>query len=134
VGCSDRRRGEAKFELSDFTGEIRRVAFSPDGARALTGGADGMSRLWDIAWSKALVGDRIVFLAAALDCGLGLCSARERSDLLMQDAPSDLFGALMERMQPEQQLKVAETSRILRAPRHPNCYRAPGRRIGYWDR
>ena len=33
---------------------VRGVAFSPDGSRALSGGADGLVRLWDVSTGKQL--------------------------------------------------------------------------------
>jgi hypothetical protein len=112
----------------DFSREVKTVAFSPDGACALTGYGDGATRLWDIAWSMALDDDRTVLLAAALDCGLGRRIADEAANVLMQDAPQDLHAALLEGMSSEQRARVTETSRVLRAPRHPNCYLAPSQR------
>lgn len=69
-----------------------------------------------------------VLLAAALDCGVGRRSEGEKRDLLMQDAPDDLFEALMQRMTPEQRARVPEASRLLREPLHPNCYLTPTQR------
>jgi WD40 repeat protein len=98
------------------------AAFSPDGARVLTGSAEGTARLWDISWSKSFNGDRAVFLAAALDRGVGRRSLSERSNVLMRDAPNDLFAALMARLPPERRGRVQEASRILRAARDPRRY------------
>ena len=40
--------------LSGHTDAVGAVAFSPDGARVLTGSYDGMARLWDIAAGKII--------------------------------------------------------------------------------
>ena len=38
------------------TGDLRRVAVTPDGTRALSGSSDGSARLWDVATGALLIG------------------------------------------------------------------------------
>jgi WD40 repeat protein len=116
---------ETGAELAVLQGHDKSVtcaAFSLDGSRAITGCYDGTVRIWDIRRWTAFDGDRALFLAAALDCGLGACTAKERSGLLMQDAPEDLFASLTARLSTEQRARLPELSRRQRQPLHSNCY------------
>jgi WD40 repeat protein len=119
----DPQTGAELAALRGHENPVTCVAFSGDGMRAITGSQDGTIRIWDVSRWAAFDGDRAVYLAAALDCGVGVLSLSERAELLMQDAPQDLFAAMMERMTPAQRARVPDVSRRLRAPLHPNCYR-----------
>jgi hypothetical protein len=55
---------------------------------------------------------------------LGRRTPTERLDLLLQDAPDDLFVALMKKL-PGQAEAVSKTIAALAAPLHPNCYLSP---------
>ena len=46
--------GKTLAALEGHTGVVMTVAFSPDGARVLTGSDDGKARLWDAATGKTL--------------------------------------------------------------------------------
>ena len=46
-------------------------------------------------------------------------------DLLLQDAPEDLYAAFLEKLGPERAAQVPGVAAALRAPLHPNCYLSP---------
>lgn len=50
----DARTGKELRRLSGHAGWVACVAFSPDGARALSGGTDGAVKLWDVTSGKLL--------------------------------------------------------------------------------
>jgi WD40 repeat protein len=114
----DAATGAQLAVLAGHEDGVEGVGFSRDGALALTGSADHTARIWDVSWLRAFDGDRAVFLAAALDCGVGRRSADEKDDVRMQDAPDDLFAAMMTQMTPQQQKKVAAASLSLRTLKH----------------
>jgi hypothetical protein len=63
-------------------------------------------------------------LAAALARGIGLRTADERLDFLMQDAPDDMYLAALALLG-DRARTVEETAVALKAPLHPNCYLSP---------
>jgi WD40 repeat protein len=103
---------------------VTSTAFSPDGRRVATASDDYTARLWDVSRSKVVSRGRALVLAAALAQGVGLRTANERLDFLMQDAPDDLYSAALallgDRAHP-----LEETVAALNAPLHPNCYLSP---------
>jgi len=62
-------------------------------------------------------------MAAGL-AGTGRRTPTERSDLLLQDAPDDLFAAIMKKL-PDRVEAVSKTVDALAAPLQSNCYRSP---------
>jgi hypothetical protein len=99
------------------------LSFSSDGRRIVTGSSDRTARVWDVARTEAIVRERAIVMTAALACGLGYRTDGEAADLLMQDAPEDMFAAAMERL--GDRSIVNDVVGALRAPLHPRCYLSP---------
>ena len=103
---------------------MRSAAFSPDGARVVTASDDCTARTWDIPLTNTIARDRALALTAALACGIGWRTTGERQDLLMQDAPEDLYFEAMAQLG-DRNHTVADLVTRLHAPRHDNCYLSP---------
>lgn len=101
---------------------INSATFNDDGLRAVTASKDQSARIWDVGATAALAGSVVEALAASLSNGRGVKTDEERADLLMQSAPDDLYGALLERMTPTQRERVAWRTAILSAARARACY------------
>jgi WD40 repeat protein len=99
------------------------AAFSPDGKRLVTA-SDDTVRLWDVSRIAVGVRGQALVLAAALAQGVGWRTANERLDLLLQDAPEDMFSAAL-LVIGDRAVAVAETVAVLHAALHPNCYLSP---------
>jgi WD40 repeat protein len=112
--------GDDRNEKLCFSSDDSRLAVYSGGRPGKAG--DGAVHVWDVSRWTAYDGDRAVLLAAVLGSGLGQRTEAERSDLLLQDAPDDLYNAMMRQLTAQQRARVAEVSRRLRAPLHPNCY------------
>jgi dipeptidyl aminopeptidase/acylaminoacyl peptidase len=97
------------------------AAWSPDGQRIVTA-SENSARVWDVSRTEAITREHAVVLTAALARGLGVRSSKEAADLLMRDAPEDLYAAALARLSKEQKRLVPEVAAALRAPLHPNCY------------
>jgi hypothetical protein len=124
-----------RIVLQGHTGGVMSAAFSPDGRRIVTASQDSTARVWDVSRSAAMERDAAVALTAALARGVGWRTNAERTDLLMQDAPEDLYVEArrqllnLQEYSPEQ---IARREQLLdrciaelRAPLHPNCYLSP---------
>lgn len=65
-------------------------------------------------------------LTVALARGVGWLTEAERADLLMQDAPDDLFAEACKQLsRAADDPEIADIAARLRAPLHPNCYLSP---------
>jgi hypothetical protein len=87
----------------------------------VTASFDSTARVWDDSRTATFLRERAVVLTAALAQGIGRVTEIERSDLLMREAPADLFVAAMELLRGRPGV-LAETVAALQAPLHPNCY------------
>ena len=103
---------------------VTSAAFSPDGRRVVTASSDNTARLWDTCRSEVVCRGRALMLIAALAQGIGLRTANERLDFLMQDAPDDMFSAALDLLG-DRARNLAETVAALHAPLNPNCYLSP---------
>ena len=111
------------------------ASFSPDGRQIVTTSEDNNARLWDVSRTAAIARNSAISLTASLASGIGLRAGSEASDLLMQEAPDDLFAeARRQLLDPqvhsfaeiaERERQLEETIAALRAPLHPNCYLSP---------
>ena len=103
---------------------VTSAAFSPDGRRVVTASSDNTARLWDTCRSEVVCRGGALMLIAALAQGIGLRTANERLDFLMQDAPDDMFSAALDLLG-DRARNLAETVAALHAPLNPNCYLSP---------
>jgi hypothetical protein len=131
----DAATGKEIATLQGHTDSILSAAFGPDGERIVTASWDHTARLWDVSRSATIMRSQAIALTAALARGIGRRTDAERADLLMQDAPDDLFAEARrqlldpEKYSPEQIARrerlLEQTIAELRAPLHPNCYLSP---------
>ena len=110
--------------LKGHTDNVWRAAFSADGKRVVTAPSDDTARLWDVSRSEVFCRNQRLALVASLAQGIGWRTADEQQDLLMQDAPDDMFSTSVALLGGQAD-DLAETVAALRAPRHPNCYLGP---------
>ena len=111
------------------------VSFSPDGRRILTGSFDKTARVWDVRRTEAIARDPAIVITAALARGIGWRTEDEAADLLMQDAPENLYAAARAQLLDPAKYSAEEITRreraleetiaALHAPLHPNCYLSP---------
>jgi WD40 repeat protein len=94
------------------------AAFSPDGRRLLTIGTDGCPRIWDLSRTEAINYGGAFALVAALAQGVGMRTGSERTDLLMQEAPDDLFAEAKRLLGDDTDL-VDQITEVLRMRLHP---------------
>ena len=76
------------------------AAFSPDGRRIVTASDDNTARIWDVSRSATMAAAAALVLTAALAHGVGWRTEAERTDLLMQDAPDDLYAEALKPARP----------------------------------
>jgi hypothetical protein len=120
----DAESGQQIALLQGHSGSVGSASFSPDGRRIVTGSNDTTARVWDVARTVAIVQDRAVVMTAALARGVGWRTDVEAGDLLMQDAPDDMFADALSHLGGRTNA-VSEVTAMLRAPLHPNCYLSP---------
>lgn len=112
--------------LKGHEGAVTVTAFSPDGKRVVTGSDDNAAKIIDVARFEAVTRGRALVLAAALARAIGWRTDVEAADLLMQDAPEDLFDeALRQLGRNADDPELQEAISALHAPLHPNCYLSP---------
>lgn len=100
------------------------ASFSGDGRRIGTASEDKAARIWDVSHTEAILGERAIVLTAALAQGIGWRTRGETNDLLMQDAPEDMFADALPKLG-DRNGKVEEVAAARRAPLHDNCYLSP---------
>src|SRR5262249_11907004 len=118
---------ETGAEIAVLKGHEDRVnsaAFSPDGRRVVTVSYDQTARLWDVSRSEVVVRGRALVLTAALAQGIGWRTANEGQDILMQDAPEDMFSDALALLG-DRAVAVAETVAAVHNIVNPNCYLSP---------
>jgi WD40 repeat protein len=129
---------ETGGEIACLNAHMERVtsaSFSPDGKRVMTGSWDNTARVWDVARTEAIAQDPAIVITAALARGIGWRTEDEAADLLMQDAPEDLYAAACQQLLDPAKYSADEIARrehaleetiaALHAPLHPNCYLSP---------
>ena len=95
----DIEKGQEIGRLDGQTSSVQYSQFSLDGKRALTISNDATARVWDISRTAAFVSNRAVMMAACLARGIGLRTPKERADLLLRDAPADMFADAMHQLE-----------------------------------
>ena len=125
--------------LKGHTTGVTSASFSPDGHRIVTQSfghyAENTTRVWDVTRAAAIAREPAIVLTAALARGIGWRTEDEAADLLMQDAPEDLYAAARQQLLDPAKYRVEEIARreraleetiaALHAPLHPNCYLSP---------
>lgn len=126
VGVFDAETGAEIARLEGHAGRVNTATFSPDGRFVVTTSVDDHSaRIWDISNTEAICRDRGVAIVAALSSGLGKRSSEEANDLLMEEAPDDLFVDAKNRLGSDVAHQIESTVLMLRAPLHDDCYLSP---------
>jgi dipeptidyl aminopeptidase/acylaminoacyl peptidase len=122
----DAATGQQIALLEGHSKKLVTASFSPDGRRIVTASADRTARIWDVSRSETIFRFRYTVLGAALARGIGWRTAGERADLLMQDAPNDLYAEMMKQLGRSADDPEIETlTAALGAPLHPDCYLSP---------
>jgi WD40 repeat protein len=122
-----------KVSINPFVnGNINIASFSPDGRRIVTAstlpeklaGFDRYPvRVWDASRTEITCRERAIALTAALARGIGSRPASESNDLLMQEAPEDLFTEASTLLG-DRCRAIDEIVAALHAS-HPHCYLSP---------
>ncbi|MEQ1611807.1 MAG: TIR domain-containing protein [Hyphomicrobiaceae bacterium] len=128
--------GELTGVLSGHTMPINHVAFTSDGCTLATASEDGSARLWDISRTALACRDPAIALTSVLALGVGMLSTTEGNDLMLREAPHDLFAAASQLLLDRRSYSAEEIARrervladtivTLRAPLRRGCYSASG--------
>jgi WD40 repeat protein len=111
----------ADFKLQ---GPVKGSTFSKDETRILTWSVYGV-RLWDTSRNLVARTNVSSLICAAIGGGLGVLSDEDKRDLLLSEAPHDLFAAFAEKLTADQKEILPRVSAGLRAQLHPTCYLPP---------
>ena len=117
----DALSGVELISLIGHSDNVTRTVFTPDGRFIVSTSFDQTIRLWDVTLSTVFKGDRGSLLAGGLANGVGYLSKKETSDILLEDAPPNLFSALMSLM-PDRSKDIKRVIDEIKMPIHPNCY------------
>jgi WD40 repeat protein len=115
----DVESGAEIARLQGHEGYVNAAAFSPDGRRIVTVSDDATARVWDIVRTEIISQPAGIVLAAGLMGGVGRITKQEAQDILMQDAPEDLYAAVVAQFNSadETEEAVKRVAAALRAPR-----------------
>jgi WD40 repeat protein len=108
-------QGAELLALNGHRGRARSAEFLSGGASVASVGDEGEVLLWDTRRLAAFSLDRRAYLAAALAYGVGNRTPCEAKDLLLADAPEDLFKALMDNLSSRRQAGVWRSAQLLRS-------------------
>jgi len=118
-------RGVELAVLEGHSGTVTSGSFSHDGKCVLTTSSDGSAQMWDVSRTCILSRDKDLVVTAALSGGLGKLTNQESIDLLLQDAPADLFEEALRMLNSERIDAATQLAADLRKPLHSNCYLSP---------
>lgn len=121
----DAETGVETAVLKRGSGYLLRASFSPDGKRVLAG-SSRLVKIFDVSRSESVARGRALVLTAALARGIGWRSDVEAGDLLMRDAPQDLFAEGIRQLgRPADDPALQDMIAALHAPLHDNRYLSP---------
>jgi WD40 repeat protein len=120
----DASTGAELARLQGHVGYVRDAVFSADGMRVITASNDDTVRVWDVASTSAIRFGIGAVIQAALRRGIGRRTRYEASDILMQDAPDDLYTAFSD-LNPGRALAAQAAAEVLDVAYHPHRYLSP---------
>lgn len=121
----DASTGRQIAVLNGHRGVVTSASFSRDGRWIATSSVDAKTRIWELSQLTGIRFSKDVALSAALADGVGMKSKEERTDLLMQDAPQDLFAEALRQFglrDDDPELQNAKAAFSLRALDSTNGY------------
>jgi len=122
--------GNSRIESGGFVGGVNRLMFTSsvlDQAAEVrdvvwtTGIEKGVS-YWDVTKTRFADAPPILLLIAALSNGQGQLAGGEPKGFLFDNAPNDLYMALIEKVGSRDRIRIRELATFLRNKMHPNCY------------
>jgi hypothetical protein len=120
----DAETGSEIAVLRGHTDSVESAVFSSDGRRVATASIDCTARVWGVYRTEVMMKQRALVLAAAIAGGVGRRTASEQEDLLMQDAPEDIFAEVILKLG-DRAAEIANVVAGLGTSSHPNCYLSP---------